>query len=196
MKTIAMALSFVLLGTVSLPAIAAAHGTAGLTLTGSVDGYTGDVDYDYLLIEAGVPGRFVFNLFTGDAIDVPGTGVDFDDLWVRIEQKKETGNGKTIFAGPIAKQQFGGAGMIMTLPEPGEYTFLVRYTKDDEKIVEISYPFTVYSVIEEEPFKLSLQFFGGLVAGLITYGLFTWLYRWTLKKQVVKVTEHKEEGRA
>ena len=67
-----------------------AHGEDGLTVAGTVDGYTGDVDYAYKVITAGEPGRYTFNLFEGDVVDVAGTGVEYDDVWVRIMQKNES----------------------------------------------------------------------------------------------------------
>ena len=147
------------------------HGEAGMTLTGSAEGYTGDVDYDATIVEAGVPGRFVFNLFKGNTIDVMGTGVEFNNVWVRVIQQNESKNGKAIFAGPILKPLFGGTGMTLALPEAGEYTIHVRYNEDDEKIVEISYPLTVYAVAEKDPFEFNLEFFVGLGGGFVSFTL-------------------------
>lgn len=148
-----------------------AHGAAGLTVTGTVDGFTGDVDYDYTVIEAGKPGRFAFNLFKGDVVDVVGTGVEYDDVWVRVIQQDESKNGKAIFTGPILKPLFGGTGMILTLPEAGEYTMHVRYNKDDTKIVEISYPITVYDLEVKPKFTFTFEFVIGLGVGFLAGAL-------------------------
>jgi hypothetical protein len=167
-----------------------AHGAAGLTVTGTVDGYTGDVDYDYTVIEAGKPGRFAFNLFKGDVVDVAGTGVEYDDVWVRVIQQDESKNGKAIFTGPILKPLFGGTGMILTLPEAGEYTMHVRYNKDDTKIVEISYPITVYDLEVKPKFTFTFEFFVGLGGGFLV-GILLLLPFLIFRKP--KTKEQKEE---
>ena len=166
-----------------------AHGGAGLTVTGSLDGYTGDVDYDYLMVEVGVPGRFTFNLFKGDVVDVAGTGVEFNNVWVRIIQENESKNGKAIFAGPIMKPLFGGTGMTMTLPEAGEYTFHVRYNLDDEKIVEIPYSITVYDLEVKPKFAFTFEFFVGLGGGFFA-GILLFLFFLLLKPKKVNIVSH------
>lgn len=60
------------------------YGEVGMTFIGSVEGYMGDVDYDVIIVEVGVLGCFVFNLFKGDIIDVMGIGVEFNNVWVRV----------------------------------------------------------------------------------------------------------------
>jgi transposase len=145
-----------------------AHGEAGMTLTGTADGYTGDVDYDNTFVEVGTSGRFVFNLFKGDTIDVVGTGVEFDDLWVRVMKKDETKNGKMIFAGPLHKPLFGGTGISLLIPEAGDYTIIVRYNKDDDKIVEITYAFTAFSLAVEKKLYDEKNFRLGAVFGALT----------------------------
>lgn len=166
-----------------------AHGEAGMTMKGSIDGYTGDVDYDNTFVEAGTPGRYVFNLFKGDTIDVAGTGVEFDDLWVRIMLQDGSTNGKMLFAGPILKPNFGGAGMTLTMPQAGDYKILVRYNKDDKKIVEVPYSFTAFSTVVEKEFNFGLEFWsgvGGGFAGALVIGLSVMgVYAVSGKKKVI-----------
>src|SRR3989344_8162880 len=97
-----------------------AHGGPGLNFTSTTtEGYIVDVDYSDLSIEAGRIGRFDFRIFVDRTWQKP---VIFTDMWIRITQNDGGEVGKTLFAGSIAKQEFGGNGFSYVFPEGGTYT--------------------------------------------------------------------------
>ncbi len=107
--------------------------------------YIVDVDYADTAIVADTLGRFDFNLFTDAERTKP---VPYTDLWVRIEQKNGDSRGRTLYAGSVAKVQFGGTGFGIILPEGGQYTMSVRYndaSKDKwgETVAEAEFPLEV-----------------------------------------------------
>lgn len=151
-----------------------AHGEAGLTFSATSTtedrpAYQVDVDYAESAIVADSFGRFDFNLFTDVNRQKP---VTYTDLWVRIEQKDGDKRGKTLFAGSVAKAQFGGTGFSFVFPKGGKYTMSVRYndaSKDSwgTTVAEAEFPLDVLRSDEEGKFKFgSMEFWVGLVSGL------------------------------
>lgn len=181
-----LVLAFVLF-VASGPDQAWAHGEAGLTLsatstTEEKPAYIVDVDYAEAAIVAGSFGRFDFNLFTDATRQKP---VEFTDLWVRIEQKDGDKRGRTLYAGSVAKAQFGGTGFSFVFPEGGTYTLSVRYndaSKDkwSETVAEAEFPLDVLRSYDEDTFKFgSMEFWVGLTGGLFValLGLLPFLMR-------------------
>lgn len=175
MKTlppVLIVITILFFATFSKPDIALAHGE-GMTLsaTSTTEGgkpYVVDVDYADTAIVADTFGRFDFNLFA----DAERTkAVPFTDLWVRVEQKSGDKRGKTLYAGSVAKAQFGGTGFGIILPEGGEYTLSVRYndaSKGDwgDTVAEAEFALNVLRGDDENKFNFGIQFWVGVIAGL------------------------------
>ncbi|MSU73783.1 hypothetical protein EXS56_01450 [Candidatus Kaiserbacteria bacterium] len=146
-----------------------AHGGEGLTFTSTTTGgRIVDVDYPESSIEAGTIGRFDFGLFA-DATRQKQT--IFTDIWIRITEKDGSEAGKTLFAGSVAKQEFGGNGFSYVFPEGGTYTLSLRYNdtgKGDfgETVGEAEFELNVLRSPDENIFTLRMEFWVGLLVGL------------------------------
>ncbi len=150
-----------------------AHGEAGLTFSATStteDGspYQVDVDYADAAIVADSFGRFDFNLFVDATRQKP---VPYTDLWVRIEQKGGDKRGKTLYAGSVAKAQFGGTGFGFVFPEGGKYTLSVRYndtSKDEwgDTVAEAEFELDVFRSSDENEFNFGMEFWVGIFTGL------------------------------
>ncbi len=93
-----------------------AHGE-GITFTSTTtEGYVVDVDYGDPYIKAGSFGRFSFGLF---ADSTRQEEVKYTYIWVRIVKKDSGRAEKRLFAGAVAKQEFGGNGFSFVFPEEG-----------------------------------------------------------------------------
>jgi len=164
--TIAITLALVALS----PSSAEAHGEEVLTFTATTtDGSIVDIDYTGLMIEAGVSGSFIFNLFSDETRT---TEAPFKDLWVRIIEDDGTEWGRTIFAGPVSKPEFGGQGFLYIFPKGGEYRLSIRYNRDsvvgsNEESISAEIPLTVYRSTAEEEFSFNTEFLVGLSAGIL-----------------------------
>ncbi len=147
-----------------------AHGGPGLNFTSTTtEGYIVDVDYSDLSIVAGTIGRFDFRIFVDGTWQEP---VAFTDIWARIVQKDGSRVGNTVFAGPIAKQEFGGNGFSYMFPKGGTYTLDLRYndaSKGDfgETVGEAEFELNVLRSSDESTFKFRMEFWVGLLAGLL-----------------------------
>ncbi len=147
-----------------------AHGGEGLNFTSTTTkGYIVDVDYSDLSVEAGRIGRFDFRLFTDRTWE---TVVDFTDIWVRIVEKNGSKAGKTLFAGPISEQEFGGDGFSYVFPEGGTYTLSLRYNdarKGDfgETVGEAEFELNVLRSPDENTFTFGIEFWIGLLVGFL-----------------------------
>lgn len=164
-----------------------AHGEAGLTLsaTSTTEGgapHIIDVDYADVVIEAGRIGRFGFNLFADPERTKP---VNFTDMWIRIRQDDGSRVGTLLFAGPVAKQEFGGDGFSFRFPEGGKYTLSIRYndaSKDTfgETVAEAEFPLDVLRSQDENKFSFtSNEYLVGIGTGafLVIIGLLPILMR-------------------
>lgn len=158
----------------ALPEQAEAHGEAGLTFSATSTNESGqvtfvDMDYTELAIVArDSAGRFTFDLFGDETRTQP---VDYTDLWVRIVEDTGTGGGRTVFAGPIYRTQYGGVGFLFTFPESGKYTMHLRYNDADasssgETLAEAEFPLDVLRSEDENKFNFGIEFWVGLVGGL------------------------------
>ena len=147
-----------------------AHGGEELTFTSTTTGgRIVDVDYAESSIEAGSTGRFDFGLFTDETRQRQAV---FSDVWVRIIQKDGSKVGKTLFAGPISKQEFGGNGFSYVFPEGGTYMLSVRYNdvrKGDfgETVGEAEFQLNVLPSPDEGTFGFGAEFWLGLLVGLL-----------------------------
>jgi len=110
-----------------------AHST-GESFEKKVGDYLVDIGYDPAIFEAGISNTFSFGLVNAQTEEE----IDFDYVWVRIEQE-----GQTDFASGIKKQELGATTMIYTFPEITTYDISVRYQKGDEIIAETSVPINV-----------------------------------------------------
>ena len=151
------------------PSLTYAHGEAGLTFTATTtEGRIVDVDYSDAYIEADRIGRFDFNLF---ADDKRNNEANFTDMWVRIVKKDVSMVGKTLYAGGVAKQDFGGNGFSFVFPEGGTYTLSVRYNdtskeKFGDDVGEAEFELNVLRSSDENKFNFGMEFWVGLVGGL------------------------------
>ena len=151
------------------PEGALAHGEAGITFTSTTtEGRIVDVDYRDAYIEADAIGRFDFGLF---ADDTRQKQVDFTDMWVRIVRKDGIRVGRTLFAGAVAKQDFGGNGFSFVFPEGGTYTLSVRYNDANEgafgdSVGEAEFELNVLRSPDEDKFNFGMEFWVGLMAGI------------------------------
>lgn len=100
----------------------------GASVEREVDGYLVDIGYDSDPIVAHSPVRFDFALYEA----TNKTIVPFDRLWLRLEKER-----KIIFAGGIARPQFGATGATVLMPEAGNYQLFVRFEDDDGALVEL-----------------------------------------------------------
>ncbi len=147
-----------------------AHGGLGLNFTSTTtEGYIVDVDYSDLYMEAGTIGRFDFGLF---ADETRQKQITFTDIWVRITEKDGSRVGNTLFAGAVAKQEFGGNGFSYMFPKGGTYTLDLRYndaSKGDfgETVGEAEFELNVLRSSDESTFKFRMEFWVGLLAGLL-----------------------------
>lgn len=148
-----------------------AHGEAGMTFSDVVDGYYVDVDYSEAFIEAGRSGgRFTFDIYEDEEKTKP---VEYTDLWVRIVQDNGNKAGKTIFAGPVYRTQFGGTGFMFTFPESGTHTMFVRYNNSFEgsssgdTLTEAEFQLDVLRSEEENKFSFGFEFWMGLLIGVL-----------------------------
>jgi len=177
------------IGTMSaLPHAVHAHGEAGLTFSATStleDGspYQVDVDYAEAAIVADSFGRFDFNLFA-DA--TRQKSVEYTDLWVRISEQDADGKrGRTLYAGSVAKAQFGGTGFSFVFPKGGGYVMSVRYndaSKDTlgETVAEAEFSLDVLRSRDEEQFKFtSNEYLVGIGTGafLVIIGMLPLLMR-------------------
>jgi len=158
----------------TFPSTAQAHG-AGMTFSATSTSENGktyivDVDYSNLGIVADSIGRFDFNLFLDAERTKP---VPFTDLWVRIEQMNEGKRGRTLYAGSVAKMQFGGTGFSLVFPTEGEYTLSVRYNDSTigdlgDTVAEGVFELDVLRPYNKPAFAYtSREFFGGLGGGIL-----------------------------
>ena len=181
LQTSFLALALLFAVVLSSPDQASAHGEVGLTLSATSTTEGGapnivDVDYSDLVIEAGLMGRFDFNLFADPERTKP---VNFTDMWIRIRQDDGSRVGKLLFAGPVAKQEFGGNGFSFRFPEGGKYTLSIRYndaSKDrfGETVAEAEFPLDVLRSQDEDKFKFtSNEYLVGIGTGafLVIIGL-------------------------
>ena len=158
----------------ALPYAVHAHGEAGLTFSATStleDGrpYQVDIDYAEAAIVADNLGRFDFNLFQDATREKT---VEYSDLWVRItEQDSEGKRGRTLYAGSVAKAQFGGTGFSFVFPKGGQYILNVRYndaSKDEfgDTVAEAEFELDVLRSYDENKFNFGMEFWVGLFSGL------------------------------
>lgn len=146
-----------------------AHGEAGLIFTSTTtEGYIVDIDYADAYIEADRIGRFDFGLFEDGSRQEQ---VKFTDMWIRIVKKDGSRAGKTLFAGPVAKQEFGGNGFSFVFPKGGTYELNVRYndaSKGDfgDTVGEAKFDLNVLRNPNEDKFNFGKEFWVGLIGGL------------------------------
>ncbi|GEM_PF-5704648 len=120
-----IAFLFFALTLVVIPHNAGAHGGASLTLTSTTtEGYIVDVDVTDGILQADSFTRMNFGLFTDGERKQQ---VNFTDMWIRIIQTDGGTMKKTLFAGPVAKSEFGGDGFSFVFPKGGMYTLSIRY---------------------------------------------------------------------
>lgn len=158
----------------AVPHAAHAHGEAGLTFSATStleDGrpYQVDVDYAEAAIVADSFGRFDFNLFEDAARE---KGVEYTDLWVRIAEADSDGKrSKTLYAGSVAKAQFGRTGFSFLFPKGGRYVMSVRYNDANkgeygDSVAEAEFPLDVLRGYDENKFNFGMEFGIGTILGL------------------------------
>lgn len=151
------------------PSVTYAHGGASLTFSATTtEGYIVDIDVPDGYLQAQSFTRIDFALFKDAART---KSVDYTDMWVRIAKKEDGKRGPTLFAGPIAKTEFGSQGFAYYFPDGGEYTLSIRYNDASkgtlgETVTEAEIPFTVLRSIDENKFSFGMEFWIGIMIGL------------------------------
>lgn len=124
--------------------------------------YVIDIGYEPEWFTEGDTSTFSFQLLTNDTKDP----VEFDDIWVRIARGTQT-----VFATGINSNANNASTMLFTFPQEGDYTLHVRFQKEEEEIVETSFPIRVTpsekSLITQE--RIGLLFLGMVVGALSVF---------------------------
>lgn len=178
-QTLFLALALFFASTLGLVEQARAHGGEGLTLsaTSTGEGMASnivDVDYSDAAIQAGVIGRFDFKLYSDSERTKP---VNFTNMWIRIREDDGSRVGKLLFAGAVAKQEFGGNGFSFRFPNGGKYTLSVRYNDESkgrlgETVAEAEFSLDVLRSEDEDTFSFSsMEFWVGLIGGFCVAAL-------------------------
>ena len=127
--------------------------------------YTIDIGYDPVDPVAGDRLVLDFELWDGDKADE----VPFTRAWVRIERDK-----KIVLATGVGKASVGPTTLLFVLPEPGDYSLMVRYENTDGPIVEHVFPLTVREV-ESESGTQRQYMIAALLGGVIVFGVLLWI---------------------
>lgn len=136
---------------------AVAH-TSGASIEQTVDGYLIDVGYSPEEPLSGDQTRFDFLLYDAET----GEEVPFTDIWFRIENGKQL-----LFAGGLAKAEFGTTGMTFSFPSAGSYTGFVRFSNEEGAVVETSFTLQVQQGDASNGGAFSLVALGiGILAGV------------------------------
>ncbi|MEX0917806.1 MAG: hypothetical protein WDZ93_01485 [Candidatus Paceibacterota bacterium] len=111
----------------------AAH-SSGASIEQTIDGYLVDIGYSPEEPRSGEQIRFDFYLYDAET----DTQVPFTDIWFRLED-----DGRLLYAGGLAKAEFGATGMTIAFPEAGTYTGFARFSNEGEALVEIEFTLSV-----------------------------------------------------
>ena len=166
-KVISFNLGLTLVVSLFIASIASAH-TSGASIEKKVGEYLLDVGYSPEIVSEGDQVRFDFDILNNDTQE----GVEFDDIWVRIEK-----DGEVFLAGGLGKQKFGATGLTYNFLESGSYEIFVRYSKDSSSLAETSFRFAVTDVPTKTPFmELPIeQKVGPLLVGALLGIMLHWL---------------------
>ncbi len=144
------------------PVLTFSHGS-GASFEQSVGEYTIDIGYEPAEPQAGE--RIVFDL---GRLLVGEEEADFDYVWVRLEQERES-----LLAAGIVKADVGPTSLLYQIPADmsGEMTVHVRYQKGEEMLADTSFPLEVAT--SNEPLEGRLLLVGGtaLILGVVA-GIF------------------------
>lgn len=148
-------LFFIFILTIFVPSASFAH-SSGASFEKEVNGYLVDIGYDPAQFTALSPSSFDFDL-----IDTKSSErVDYTDVWVRINQ----GN-QALLATGVHKQNLGGATLLHTFAEPGNYELIVRYQNNGEEIASATFPLEVLP--SDEGTDPASTGYGGILIGVI-----------------------------
>lgn len=108
-----------------------AHGDGG-EFKKEKDGYVADVGFDPQTFSKGNATAFNFLVSRGKE------KVDFTDVWVRITKGEST-----TYASGVYNQEFGGASLLYTFEEEGDYVIHIRYEAQGKTLLETEMPVTI-----------------------------------------------------
>jgi len=134
-KNIVLAFTYLLMA-ISLPYIALADAEAQV-LEVKVNNAVIKVSYDQDKAGLGEPVPFTFELLQEDE----SAEMLFDSLWVNIKPKDN--QNRDLLVAEVKKQESGVATVMYDFPQTGEYTFAIRYNRNDIVLAEHTFDFAI-----------------------------------------------------
>lgn len=150
---------------IAMVLIAASIGAHGLgeTLSKNVAGYQIDIDYDTLILEAGLPTNFGFRLWKGE--EESGEEAPFTTVWVRIDrQSGGTVGNPTVFSAGLSENP---ASLTYVFPGIGSYELFASFRNGDKTLAEASFPLTVEEGTEPSRSLFPRDTVFGVIGGAI-----------------------------
>lgn len=140
-----------------IPLAVFGHGL-GASYEEVVDGYIIDIGYEPEVVTSESRVRFDF----GISRDNTGEEVEYSDVWIRINEGTQT-----VFATGIHRPEFGGAGLLYTFPEEGDYEISARFQNGSEQLAEVVFPIDVIGIVEDSTTSPSSLVLVGLISLLV-----------------------------
>lgn len=150
--------------------LAFAHGDGITFVSTTTEGYIVDVDYGNDTLEAEKIGKFGFNLFTDERREKE---VPYTKVLVRVKLNLQGGGSRDVFVGFLPKGHIDYGGIWLAFPERGSYTLSVKYYSETENgLIDRTFATEEFQVdilrsINDEKFKFTLEFWLGLLSGLL-----------------------------
>ncbi len=95
------------------------------------------IGYDQDKAGLGEPVPFTFELLQEDeSAEMP-----FDSLWINIKPK--VNQNQDLLIAEVKKASTGSTGITYDFPQTGEYTFAIRYNRDDRALAEHTFDFAI-----------------------------------------------------
>lgn len=134
-RKIVLAIIYFLIAT-SLPYMALADAEAQV-LEVKVNNAVIKVSYDQDKAGLGEPVPFTFELLQEDeSAEMP-----FDSLWINIKPKLDPS--KDLLVAEVKKSDAGPTSITYDFPQTGEYTFAIRYNRNDTALAEHTFDFAI-----------------------------------------------------
>jgi hypothetical protein len=120
----------------SLPYMALADAEAQV-LEVKVNNAVIKVSYDQDKAGLGEPVPFTFELLQEDE----SAEMSFDSLWINIKPKLD--QSKDLLAAEVKKSDAGPTSITYDFPQTGEYTFAIRYNRNDTALADHTFDFAI-----------------------------------------------------
>ena len=134
-KNIVLAFTYLLMAT-SLPYVALADAEAQV-LEVKVNNAVIKVSYDQDKAGLGEPVPFTFELLQEDE----SAEMSFDSLWINIKPKAN--QNQDLLIAEVKKATSGSTSITYDFPQSGEYTFAIRYNRNDTVLAEHTFDFAI-----------------------------------------------------